>query len=100
MLPPWEYEFDSAQGLVDLSWTQLVPRIQQDDIDKNPLYNQYPYQEVDNSAAPTSTRHLYHHPEASYAMHTEKPSASLQSIHTDMDAAMEFDNLNVALQIW
>ena len=43
MPPSWDYEFDGAQGLVDLSWTQRVPLIQQDDIDKNLLYNQYPY---------------------------------------------------------
>ena len=29
-------------------------------------------------------------------VHTEQPSASPQSIHMDTDAAMEFDNLNVA----
>ena len=40
--------FDGTQGLVDLSWEQWVLVIQQDDIDKNPLYNQYPYQEADN----------------------------------------------------
>ena len=40
--------FDGAQGLVDLSWEQQVPLIQPDDIDKNPLHNQYPYQEADN----------------------------------------------------
>ena len=45
---PADYEFDGAQGLVDLSWAQWVPLIQQDNIDKNLLYNQYPYQEVDD----------------------------------------------------
>ena len=42
------HKFDGAQGLVDLSWTQRVPPLQQDDIDKDPLYNQYPYQEADD----------------------------------------------------
>ena len=45
---PRDYMFDGTQGLVDLSWEQRVLVIQQDDIDKNPLYNQYPYQEADN----------------------------------------------------
>ena len=31
-------------------------------------------------------------------MHTQQPLALPRSIHTDMDAAMEFDNLNVAPQ--
>ena len=48
MPPSRDYEFDGTQGLVDLSWTQQVPLIQQDDIDKNLLYNQYPYQEADD----------------------------------------------------
>ena len=48
MPQPRYYMFDGAQGLIDLSWEQRVPVIQQDDIDKNPLYNQYPYQEADD----------------------------------------------------
>ena len=40
--------FDSAQGLLDISWEQRVPLIQLDDVDKDPLYNQYPYQEADD----------------------------------------------------
>ena len=35
--PPWSYTFDGAQGLVDLSWDQWAPTIQQDEVDKNPL---------------------------------------------------------------
>ena len=48
--------------------------------------------------APTGTRWSYYHPKASFATHSQKPLASPQSIHTDMNAAMEFDNLNVAPQ--
>ena len=40
--------FDGTQGLVDLSWEQWVPLIQLDDVYKDPLYNQYPYQEADD----------------------------------------------------
>ena len=120
MLPPWSYELDGIEGLVDLSWMQQVQQIQQDDNDKDPLYNQYLYQEADDydddkeemevddqplgnagnacPGAPTGTRWSYYHPKASYATHSQKPLASPQSIHTDMNAAMEFDNLNVAPQ--
>ena len=85
---------------------------------ENLLYSQYPYQEADDydseeedmevedqapgnaggahAAAPTGTRCPYCHPEASYALFTEQPLASPQSIHIDMDVAMEFDNLKVA----
>ena len=99
-----------------MSWSHRALQIKQDDINKNPLYNQYPYQEVDDyedeeedmevddqvlgnaectcMAAPTGTRCPYCRPEASYATFTEQPSASPQSIHTDTDAAMEFDTLN------
>ena len=45
---PWDFTFDGARGLIDLSWEQQVPMVQQDDIDKNPLHNQYLYQEVDD----------------------------------------------------
>ena len=45
---PRDYTFDGAQGLVDISWEQQVLTIQPDDIDRNPLYNQYPYQEADD----------------------------------------------------
>ena len=40
----------------------------------------------------------YYRPKASYATHSQKPLASPQSIHTDMDVVMEFDNINVAPQ--
>ena len=42
------YKFDGAQGLVDLSWTQWVPPLMQDDSDKDPMYNHYPYEEADD----------------------------------------------------
>ena len=106
---PQDYVFDGAQGLVDLSWEQWVPLIQQDDIDKNPLYNHYLYQEADDYdeeeeemeidnrmlgnagdacvAAPTGTRHPYCRPPASYATYTEQAPGSLRSIHMDTDTA-------------
>ena len=42
-----EYELDGARGLIDLSWSQQVPQIQPDDIDRDLRYSQYPYQEAD-----------------------------------------------------
>ena len=114
---PRDYVFDGAQGLVDVSWSQRIPPIQLDDIDKNLLYNQYPYQEADDFddddkdmevdermpgnagdacvAVSTGTWCLYHRPPASYATHTEQTPGSPWSIHTDTDTAMEFDTLKV-----
>ena len=110
--------FDGAQGLVDISWEQWVPLIQPDDVDKDPLYNQYPYQEVDDyddeeeememddwmlgnagdacMAPPTSTRHPYQCLPVSYATYSDQAPGSPQSIHTDTDMAMEFSTLQVA----
>ena len=92
--------------------------IQPDDVDKDPLYNQYPYQEADDyedeeeemeiddqmlgnagdthMATPTGTRHPYHRPPASYATYSDQALGSPQSIHTDTDTAMEFNTLQVA----
>ena len=117
MPKPREYVFDGAHGLVDLSWEQRVPLIQQDDIDKNPLYNQYPYQEADDYddeeeemeiddrmpgnardarvAAPTGTRCLYRRLPTSYTTYTEQAPGSPRSIHMDTDTAMEFNTLKV-----
>ena len=89
MPEPREYELDGARGLIDLSWSQWAPQMQLDDIDRDPRYSQYPYQEADEyeedeedmevdeqvpgktgsvrMAAPTSTQCSYRCPEASYA---------------------------------
>ena len=47
------------------------------------------------AAAQTSTRRLYHRPPASYATFFKQTLGSPHSMHTDMDAAMEFDALQV-----
>ena len=47
MPEPWEYELDGAQGLIDLSWSQQAPQMQPDDVNRDPRYSQYPYQEAD-----------------------------------------------------
>ena len=89
MSEPREYELDGTWGLIDLSWSQQAPQVQPDDIDRDPRYSQYPYQEADKyeedeedkevderapgktgsacMAAPTSTRCSYRCLEATYA---------------------------------
>ena len=47
MPEPQEFNLDGARGLVDLSWTQWVPQVQLDDVNRDPRYRQYPYQEAD-----------------------------------------------------
>ena len=47
MPEPREYELDGTRGLIDLLWSQWVPQIQPDDIDRDKRYSQYPYQEAD-----------------------------------------------------
>ena len=112
MPEPREYNLDGAQGLVDLSWTQRAPQIEPDDIDMDPKYSQYPYQEADeyeddeedmeveeqapsnaggtHMAAPMSTQCPYRHPEAAYSYSmANQTQGSPRSIHTDTDAAME-----------
>ena len=92
--------------------------MQPDDIDRDPRYSQYPYQEADeyeedeedmevderapgktgsaHMAAPTSTQHSYHHPEATYAYpRQDQTPGSPRSIHTDTDVAMEMGGLGM-----
>ena len=47
MPEPREFNIDGARALLDLSWSQRAPQVQLDDIDKDPRYLQYPYQEAD-----------------------------------------------------
>ena len=118
MPEPWEYELDGAQGLIDLLWSQWAPQMVTDDIDKDPRYSQYPYQEADDyeeeeedmevdewvlgktgsahMAAPTSTRHSYRRPEATYAFpRQDQTLGSPCSMHTDTDVAMEMGGLGM-----
>ena len=112
MPDPQEYELDGTRGLIDLSWSQWAPQIQPDDIDRDPRYSQYTYQEADKyeddeedmevdewapgktgsagMAAPTSTRCSYRHLEATYAYpRQDQTQGSPRSIHTDTTVAME-----------
>ena len=89
MPEPWEFNIDGIRGLLDLSWSQQDPQVQPDDINRDPKYSQYPYQEADGyeedeedmevdewalgkaggtrMAAPTDTRCPYHCLEATYS---------------------------------
>ena len=118
MNEPQEYELDGARGLIDLSWSQRTPQVQPDDIDRDPKYSQYPYQEVNEyedeedmeiderapgktggacMAASTSTRRPYHHPEATYSHpRPDQTPGSPRSIHTDTDVAMEMGGLGMS----
>ena len=42
---PREYEMDGAWGLIDLDWSQWTPIFHLDDIDCDPWFTQYPFQE-------------------------------------------------------
>ena len=118
MPEPWEYELDGARGLIDLSWSQQAPQMVTDDIDKDPRYSQYLYQEANDyeeeeetmevdeqvpgktgsarMAAPTSTRCSYRHPEATYTFpRQDQTLGSPHSIHTDTDVAMEMGGLGM-----
>ena len=118
MAEPRQYELDGTQGLIDLSWSQQAPQIQLDDIDRDPRYSQYLYQEDDkyendeeeievderapgktgtiHMSALTSTRRSYRCLEATYSC--SKPDQILgspHSIHMDTDLAMEIGGLGM-----
>ena len=118
MPEPREFNVDGIHGLLDLSWFQWAPQVQPDDINKDPRYSQYLYQEADEyeedeedmevdewalgkaggarMAAPTGTQHPYHHPEATYSYSmADQTLGSPHSIQTDTDIAMEMGGLGM-----
>ena len=118
MAEPREYKIDGTRGLIDLSWSQRAPQIQLDDIDRDPRYSQYPYQEDDkyedneeeievdewalgktgsiHMSAPTSTRCSYRRLEATYSYPSpDQTLGSSRSIHMDTDVAMEMGGLGM-----
>ena len=105
---------DGAVALVDVSWSQRIPDLEEDDIDRDPRYNQYPYQEGDEldeeedmdtaeaaatgtGAPPPRARAVARRPEAEYESGDgdDTPGITPRSTHTDTDAATEFDTLRV-----
>ena len=116
---PREYEMDGAQGLIDLDWSQRMPIFHPDDIDRDPRFTQYPFQEGDNlddyyeeemevksqpsggagdtsMAPPTNTRHTYQRLPVTYSFESAQTPGSPQSTHTDTDTTMEMGGLSMA----
>ena len=110
---------DEAWGLVDLDWSQCMPIFHLDDIDRDPRFSQYPFQEGDDykdddeedmevesrpsggasdaSMAPlTNTRHTYQCLPVTYSFESAQTPGSSRSTHTDTDTAMEMGGLSVA----
>ena len=109
---------DGAWGLIDLDWSQRKPIFHPDDIDCDPWFTQYPFQEGDNlddddeemevesrpsggasdasMAPPTNTRRIYQCLPATYSFESAQTPGLPWSTHTDTDTAMEMGGLSVA----
>ena len=110
---------DGAQGLIDLDWSQCTPIFHLDDINHDPRFTQYPFQEGDDlddddkeemevesqpsggasdaSMAPlTNTRRIYQRLPATYSFESAQTPGSPRSTHTDTDTAMEIGGLSMA----
>ena len=115
---PREYKMDGARGLVDLDWSQHMPIFHPDDIDSDPRFTQYPFQEGDNlddddeqemevegwlsggagdasMAPPSNTRRVYQCLPVTYSFESAQTPGSPRSTHTDTDTAMEMGGLSV-----
>ena len=89
-----------------------MPIFHPDDIDRDPWFTQYPFQEGDDlddddeeemeveswplggagdtsMAPPTNTRRVYQRLPATYSLETAQTPGSPRSTHTDTDTAME-----------
>ena len=115
---PREYEMDGAWGLIDLDWSQCTPIFHPDDIDRDPRFTQYPFQEGDDlddddkemevesrpsggagdapMAPPTNIRRFYQCLPATYSFESAQTLGSCRSTHTDTDTAMEMGGRSVA----
>ena len=110
---------DRARGLIDLDWSQCMPIFHPDDIDRDPQFTQYPFQEGDDldddddeemevesqpsggagdasMAPPSNTRHIYERLPATYSFESAQTPGSPRSTHTDTDTTMEIGGLSVA----
>ena len=111
---------DGVRGLIDLDWSQRMPIFHPDDIDRDPRFTQYPFQEGDDlddywqggdggwepavghgagdtsMAPPTSTRRTYQCLPATYSFESAQTLGSPWSTHTDTDTTMEMGGLSVA----
>ena len=96
-----------------------MPIFQPDNIDRDPQFSQYPFQEGDNyedddeedmevetrpsggagdasMAPPANTRHAYQCLPATYSYESAQTPGSPRSMHTDTDTAMEMGGLSMA----
>ena len=110
---------DGVQGLIDLDWSQNRPIFHPDDIDRDPRFTQYPFQEGDNfddqeeeemevesrpsggasdasMASSTNTQCIYQCLPATYSFESAQTPSSPRSTHTDTDTAMEMGGLSMA----
>ena len=109
---------DRVWGLIDLDWSQHTPIFHPDDIDRDPRFSQYPFQEGDDlddndeemevesrpsggageasMAPPMNTRRFYQCLPATSSLESAQTPGSPQSTHTDTDTAMEMGGLSVA----
>ena len=116
---PREYEMDGAWSLVDLDWSQRTPIFHPDNIDHDPRFNQYPFQEGDDyedddeedmevesqplggasdaSMAPlTNIRRTNQRLPATYSFESAQTPGLPRSTHTDTDTTMEMGGLSMA----
>ena len=111
---------DGAWGLIDLDWSQHTPIFHLDDIDRDPRFSRYPFQEGEDlddddeemevesrssggagdapMAPPAGTRRYYQCLPATYSFESAQTPGSPRSTHTDTDtdATMEIGGLSVA----
>ena len=108
---------DGAQGLIGLDWSQHKPIFHLDDIDCDPWFTQYPFQEGEDldddekeemevesrpsggasdasMAPPSNTRRIYQCLPVMYSFESAQTPGSPRSTHTD--TAMEMGGLSVA----
>ena len=107
---------DGAWGLIDLDWSQRTPIFHPDDIDRDPKFSQYPFQEGEDlddddeemevesrpsggagdapMAPPAGTQRYYQRLPATYSFESAQISGLPRSTHTD--TAMEMGGLSVA----
>ena len=101
-----------------MDWSQRTPVFHPDDIDRDPRFTQYPFQEGDDlddddeeemevegrpsgragdasMAPPTSTRRIYQCLPVTYSFESAQTPGSPWSTHTDTDTAMDMGGLSV-----
>ena len=106
-------------ALIDLDWSQQMPIFHPDDINCDPWFTQYPFQEGDDledddkkemevesqpsggagdasMAPPSNTHHTYQHLPVTYSFEPAQTPGSPRSTHTDTDTAMEKGGLSMA----